>query len=87
MKQSNFIIEGFADDHQLIKQFLISLQVKALGVNIQDLLLHIGVWMNEYFLCLNQSKTKILVIAPPSLQPEIIVRGVFLENTCVLSIC
>ena len=39
--------------------------------------------MNEYFLCLNQSKTKILVIAPPSLQPEIIVRGVFLENTCI----
>ena len=24
-----------------------------------------------------------LVIAPPSLQPEIIIRGVFLENTCI----
>ena len=39
--------------------------------------------MNEYFLCLNQSKTKILVIAPPSLQPEIVIRVVFLENTCI----
>ena len=83
VEPTKYTVEGFADDHQLIKQFLISLQVKALGVNIQDLLLHIGVWMNEYFLCLNQSKTKILVIAPPSLQPEIIVRGVFLENTCI----
>ena len=83
VEPTKYTIEGFADDHQLIKQFLISLQVKALGVNIQDLLLHIGEWMNEYFLCLNQSKTKILVIAPPSLQPEIIIRGVFLENTCI----
>ena len=83
VEPTKYTIEGFADDHQLIKQFLISLQVKALGVNIQDLLLHIGEWMNEYFLCLNQSKTKILVIAPPSLQPEIIIRGIFLENTCI----
>ena len=77
------MIEVFAHDHQLIKQLLITFQVKALGVNIQDLLLHIGLWMNEYFLCLNQSKTKILAIAPPSLQPEIIVKGVSFVNTCI----
>ena len=39
--------------------------------------------MNEYFLCLNQGKTKILVIAPPSIQPEIIIRGVFIQNVCI----
>ena len=80
---TKFEIEGFADDHQLIKQFLISLQVKALGADIQNLLCHIGTWMNEYFLCLNASKTKILVIAPPSIQPEIIIRGVFINNVCI----
>ena len=83
IEPTNFQIEGFADDHQLIKQFLISLQVKALGVNIENLLHYIGAWMNEYFLCLNASKTKILVIAPPSLQPEIIIRGVFINNVCI----
>ena len=84
VEDTKFEIEGFADDHQLIKQFLISLQVKALGVDIQNLLLHIGTWMNEYFLCLNASKTKILVIAPPSIQPEIIIRGVFINyNVCI----
>ena len=39
--------------------------------------------MIEYFLCLNQSKTKILVLAPPSIQPEIIIRGVFIEGVCI----
>ena len=83
VEATKFEIEGFADDHQLIKQFLISLQVKALGADIQNLLCHIETWMNEYFLCLNASKTKILVIAPPSIQPEIIIRGVFINNVCI----
>ena len=83
VEPTKFTIEGFADDHQLIKQFMISVQQKALGEDIQNLLSHIAVWMNEYFLCLNQSKTKILVIAPPSIQPEIIIRGVFIQNICI----
>jgi exonuclease III len=83
VEPTKFSIEGFADDHQLIKQFMICLQQKALGEDIQNLLSHIAVWMNEYFLCLNQGKTKILVIAPPSVQPEIIIRGVFIQNVCI----
>ena len=83
MEPTKFTIEGFADDHQLIKQFLICIQQKALGEDIQNLLSHIAVWMNEYFLCLNQGKTKILVIAPPSIQPEIIIHGVFIQNVCI----
>ena len=83
MEPTKFTIEGFADDHQLIKQFMICVQQKALGEDIQNLLSHIAVWMNEYFLCLNQVKTKILVIAPPSIQPEIIIRGVFIQGICI----
>ena len=59
------------------------MQQKALGEDIQNLLSHIAVWMNEYFLCLNQVKTKILVIAPPPIQPEIIIRGVFIQGICI----
>ena len=39
--------------------------------------------MNEYFLKLNPSKTKILVLAPPSVQPEIIIRGVLFDKECI----
>ena len=83
VEPTKFTIEGFADDHQLIKQFMICIQQKALGEDIRNLLSHIAGWMNEYFLCLNQGKTKILVIAPPSVQPEIVIRGVFIENICI----
>ena len=80
---TKFNIEGFADDHQLIKQFLISLQHQALGDDINNCLKHISIWMKDHFLKLNESKTKILVLAPPSIQSEIIIRGVFLDGVCI----
>ena len=78
-----FNVEGFADDHQLIKQFLVAFQKIALGENIVDCLKHIGVWMNEYFLKLNESKTKILIMAPPSVQSQIVIRGIFIGKDCI----
>ena len=80
---TDFEIEGFADDHQLYKQFLITMQQKALGDDINACLKHLALWMNEYFLKLNPTKTKIMVIAPPSVQKKIIIHGVFLEGTCI----
>ena len=68
MESTKFEIEGFADDHQLYKQFLVSMQSKALGEGINDCMKHIAIWMKSYFLCLNKTKTKILVLAPPSIQ-------------------
>ena len=56
---TKFNVEGFADDHQLIKQFLVTLQRKALGEDIVDCLKHIGEWMNAYFLKLNENKTRL----------------------------
>ena len=39
--------------------------------------------MNEYFLCLNQTKIKILVITPPSIKQKIIIGGVHLKQSCI----
>ena len=39
--------------------------------------------MKEYFLCLNPTKTKILVIAPPNIRETIIINGTFLNNSCI----
>ena len=83
VKPTKFEIVGFADDHQLMKQFALSLKLKALGDDIRNCLKVIADWMNEYFLCLNQSKTKILIVAPPSIQAEIVISGVLLENSCI----
>ena len=39
--------------------------------------------MNDHFLRLNQAKTKILVIAPPSVKKEVVIGGMFLDKNCI----
>ena len=80
---SKFSIYGFADDHQLIKTFLPVLQVQALDGDINKCFELITEWMNSYFLKLNASKTKILIIAPPSLRHTIKIQGTFIEEACI----
>ena len=76
VEPTKFEIVGFADDHQLLKQFAISLKLTALGDDIRNCLEVMANWMTEFFLCLNQTKTKILVIAPPAVKAKIIISGV-----------
>ena len=71
-------IFGFADDHQLLKTFPPIFQ--ALGGDIQHCFKMIADWMNEFFLRLNASKTKILVIKTPSLTNRICIRGTFIND-------
>ena len=70
---TKFNIEGFADDHQLVKQFVVTMQPIALGHNIRNCLAKISDWMSKYFLCLNEDKTKIMVIAPPAVKKKLII--------------
>ena len=83
IEPAKFKIFGFADDHQLMKSFLPLLQVNALGSEIQYCFDLIDKWMNEYFLCLNADKTKILIITPPFLKDKIIIQGTFIKERCV----
>ena len=76
----SFNVEGFADDQQLRKEFNPIFQVQALGENIVKCFKAIGLWMNEFFLRLNSSKTKILVIAPPSVKSKININGTFIDG-------
>ena len=83
IEPSNFDIDGYADDHQLLKQFIPSLQKYSLTEGIQKCLNFISDWMNEYFLRLNADKTKIIVFAPPSIRKEIKIGGTFLDGKCI----
>ena len=58
-------------------------QVQALGEDIQNCFDVISKWMNEYFLRLNASKTKILIITPPSVSSTIVIRGTVINEKCV----
>ena len=66
---SAFEVEGYADDHQLFKKFIPVFQTMVLGSAVNECLRNVSEWMNSFFLRLNKSKTKILVLAPPSFMP------------------
>ena len=82
IQPAQFSIYGFADDHQLMKYFVPVLQVKAFD-GIDDCIQMINKWMNDFFLCLNPSKTKILIIKPPSINDKIILNGTHVSNSCI----
>ena len=83
MQNVAYSAEGFADDHQLRKQFSLVCQVNALGENLNKAFWEIESWMNKFFLKLNSSKTKIIVVAPPSVQKDIIINGTFINGKCI----
>lgn len=80
---SAFEVEGYADDHQLFKKFIPVFQTMVLGSAVNECLRNVSEWMNSFFLQLNKSKTKILVLAPPSIMPSIHIHGTFLDDGCI----
>ena len=83
MQNIGYSAEGFADDQQLRKQFNLLFQIDALGENLDDCFQVIDSWMIEYFLKLNAGKTKIMVVAPPSLRKKVVINGTFINGKCV----
>lgn len=83
MNEIRYSAEGYADDQQLRKQFNLLFQINVLGENLQNCFQVIDSWMMEHFLKLNASKTKIMVVAPPSLRKEVVVNGTFINGKCV----
>ena len=78
-----FDVLGFADDHQLFKQFVPICQTQVLGTAVKECLRRISKWMNKFFLRLNQGKTKILVLAPPSVMSCIDIHGSHTDSGCI----
>ena len=82
-RNSLFTTHGFADDHQLYCSFSVHNQVFMLGQNITDLLANVKLWMNIFFVKLNESKTNIIVFAPKRIEKEISINGLFIDNECI----
>ena len=76
-------VEGYADDHQLLKQFNLIFQVEVLGEGIDHIFEVIEKWMRENFLKLNSGKTKIMIVAPDGVQQEITINGTFIDGKCI----
>ena len=80
---SAFEVEGYADDHQLFKKFISVFQTTVLSTAINNCLHNVSIWMSLYFLKLNTSKTKILVLAPPAVMNSIHIHGTIVDEGCI----
>ena len=67
----NFNIFGYADDHQILKQFKPVNQGVTLLSQLKDCFKEVKLWMRKYYLAMNDSKTQIIVFGPTSVLNEI----------------
>ena len=71
----NFNIFGYADDHQILKQFKPVNQGVTLLSQLKDCFKEVKLWMRKYYLAMNDSKTQIIVFGPTSVLNEITING------------
>ena len=71
----NFNIFGYADDHQILKQFKPVNQGVTLLSQLKDCFKEVKLWMRKYYLAMNDSKTQIIIFGPTSVLNEITING------------
>ena len=76
-------VEGYADDHQVQKQFGVLFQFQFLSRGIENIYNAAEVWMFEFFLMINCSKTLLMIVAPPSVMEQILIKGSFINGCCI----
>ena len=78
VRKLGFNIFGYADDHQILKSFRAEGQINVLTHELTRCFSLIKLWMNRFFLQLNDSKTQIIVCGPSKVLNEIQMQGVHL---------
>ena len=78
VQKLGFTIFGYADDHQILKSFKAEGQLNVLTHDLTRCFSQIKLWMNKFFLQLNDSKTQIVVCGPSRVLKEIQMQGVHL---------
>ena len=79
----NVNVDGYADDHQIQRQFSIAFQFNFLTEGITNIFEAAEEWMLDYFLKINSTKTLFIIVAPPSVMEQILIKGAFVNNSCI----
>ena len=80
LKEAGFIVHGYADDHQIVKAFVVEFQYEAIRRSVPRCLDIIGVWMKTSFLKLNSAKSQIIIFAPANIANQIHINNVKLRH-------
>ena len=80
VRSLGFSIHGYADDHQVCKAFLVSSQSTVLTYDIDKCFSKIKLWVSQYYLQMNDSKTNIIVFGSSKILNQVHINGVNLMS-------
>ncbi|KAL5251598.1 hypothetical protein ACHWQZ_G017091 [Mnemiopsis leidyi] len=76
VRECGFSIQGYADDHQIMKTFKPQEQGLVLSTQLQSCFDVTKAWMADFYLAMNDSKTQIIVFGSTKVLNEISLKGV-----------
>lgn len=78
-----FNTSAFADDSNGRRTFALTFQYQVIAHEVVKCLKLIVEWSYAHFMKINPDKTEILLFYPPSLEKEVMIRGVLFEEQCI----
>ena len=78
-----FGTSSFADDSNGRMTFALPFQYNVLKTDVVDCMKHIVEWSHAHFMKINPDKTELLLMYPPSLNKEVLIKGVLFEEECI----
>ena len=78
-----FKSSSFADDSNGRKTFSLLFQYEVLKNEIGNCMNEMILWMNDHYMKINPDKTEILLLYPSSLEKEVKIKGVIIDEKCI----
>ena len=82
-KHCKFGTSSFADDSNGRRTFSITFQYHVIKTDVVNCMKKIVEWSHAHFMKINPDKTELLLLYPPSLNKEVIIKGVLFEGECI----
>jgi hypothetical protein len=80
VQKLKFLIQGYADDHQIYNCYNKTSEYSMLVSEIPDCFRRVSEWMTNHYLQLNPTKTELIVFGSPAVLDSLSIHGVFLEG-------
>ena len=78
-----FTTSSFADDSNGRRSFALKFQFQILKHDVVNCMKLIVEWSHDHFMKINPDKTELLLLYPPSLESEIVIRGILFDDQCI----
>ena len=82
-RHCKFNTSSFADDSNGRRSFALSFQFQILKNEVPNCMQQIVTWSHAHFMMINPDKTELLLLYPPSLNKEVLIKGILFEDQCI----